>query len=469
MSCSKSSVGDDVAEDDGIAPSPILDMLVAAFSDTSVTLTWTASGDDSTSGTAASYDLRMSHAGIHWGNFDSAQQVTGLPSPKPAGQVEQFTVLGLQTDSTYYFSLRVSDENGNYQGASNCVSATCFNDFTVTIPDTGLQAAIRDRISKPSGDILKSDLTGITDLPADDRAIADLTGLEYCENLIMLNIIGNNVSDLSPLTNLSQLTQLHAGQNVISDITPIAGLSGLTWLRLNENQITDISSLAGLTALTELDLQANSIESLSAVSALTSLESLNLSYNNIRDISPLLDNSGLGGGDHVSLLQNPLQHESVMTHIPTLRSRGVTVHWVDNVAPPGTVTDLSVDTIAATSVTLSWTAPGEDYYDGTAYRYELRYSTTQSDVENWTGGQSVAGLPEPDTAGTVQSVVIGELVEGTTYYFALCTQDNSENWSAVSNIVWAKPYADIVVTFADAALEAVVRDAIALPTGDIHR
>ena len=74
--CSKNSTGD-VAIDDGIAPAVVTDLAVAGFTDSSVTLNWTATGDDTTSGTASSYDLRISSAYINWDNFDSARRSGG--------------------------------------------------------------------------------------------------------------------------------------------------------------------------------------------------------------------------------------------------------------------------------------------------------------------------------------------------------------------------------------------------------
>ena len=37
---------------------------------------------------------------------------------------------------------------------------------TVTFPDPGLESAIRDATDKPTGDILRSDLVGLTELTA---------------------------------------------------------------------------------------------------------------------------------------------------------------------------------------------------------------------------------------------------------------------------------------------------------------
>ncbi|MFZ5979469.1 MAG: leucine-rich repeat domain-containing protein [Candidatus Zixiibacteriota bacterium] len=467
-SCSKNSTGD-VVEDDGIAPAIVTDLAVSTFTDNSVTLTWTASGDDSTAGTACEYDLRVSAETIHWGNFDSAFRVPDIPAPKPSGQNEQFTLSGLTTDSTYHFALIVLDEEGNYDGVSNCVSATCFNDFVVDIPDVELLAAIRLQLNKPTGDILKSDLYGMDDLLAEDGAIANLTGLEYCANLVILSLINNSVSDLTPLTNLDKLVQLNLGNNEITDITPLACLTDLTMLYLKMNDIADLTPLAGLTALTFMDLQENQVVDVSPLSGLSGLTSVNLSYNCIRDINPLVNNMGFGAGDHVVLNQNPLDHESIMTHIAALRARGVDVFWVDNLTPPAIVDDLEAHAADDSSVVLSWTSTGEDCDVGFAYRYEIRYSTMRSDLENWSGGQTVTAPPDPDTAGTVQTATVSGLEKDTAYYFALRVQDNSENWSGTSNIVMARPYTDETVTFSDAALEVVIRNALLKPSGDIYR
>ena len=47
--------------------------------------------------------------------------------------------------------------------------------------------------------------------------------------------------------------------------------------------------------------------------------------NSISDLSPLVANTGLRSGDTVDVDSNPLNHASINSHIPTLRSRGVTV------------------------------------------------------------------------------------------------------------------------------------------------
>jgi hypothetical protein len=91
----------------------------------------------------------------------------------------------------------------------------------------------------------------------------------------------------------------------------------------------------------------------------------------------------------------------------------------------------------AQSVTLVWTAPGDDGNIGTASNYEMRYSQSPINTSNWGQATPATGLPAPQVAGTRQSVTVAGLTQGTTYYFAIRTQDDAGNWSPLSNVlVW---------------------------------
>jgi len=50
--------------------------------------------------------------------------------------------------------------------------------------------------------------------------------------------------------------------------------------------------------------------------------------------------------------------------------------------PPGAVTNLALTSITSNSATLTWTAPGDDGYVGTAARYDVRYSTNLISTSN---------------------------------------------------------------------------------------
>ena len=96
----------------------------AQVTETTVQLSWTAPGDDSTSGIAAQYDVRWSASPINGSNFASATRVTGMSAPQLAGSTETVTITGLTPNTPYWFALQTADESGNWSAISNIVSAT---------------------------------------------------------------------------------------------------------------------------------------------------------------------------------------------------------------------------------------------------------------------------------------------------------------------------------------------------------
>ena len=114
---------------DKTSPSAITDLACTDISANSITLTWTATGDDTTSGTAASYEVRYSLSAIDSAGFLTAFQATGEPTPKLAGQAETFDVTGLVSNIHYYFAIKAEDEASNISAVSNSP------DTTTDVPD----------------------------------------------------------------------------------------------------------------------------------------------------------------------------------------------------------------------------------------------------------------------------------------------------------------------------------------------
>ena len=77
--------------------------------------------------------------------------------------------------------------------------------IVVNFPDPNLEAAIRQAINKPTGDIQQTDLvgTGFTTLEVESAGITDLTGLEYCTDLTELRFFDNQIRDVSALAELN--------------------------------------------------------------------------------------------------------------------------------------------------------------------------------------------------------------------------------------------------------------------------
>ena len=106
---------------------------------------------------------------------------------------------------------------------------------------------------------------------------------------------------------------------------------------------------------------------------------------------------------------------------------------VDDI-PPANVTDLAVSTATTYSLTLTWTAPGDDGNNGTAAEYDIRYATSNIDNETWGFAIQASGEPAPGPAGSNETFVVGGLAAATTYYFALKAVDDAGNWANLSNI-----------------------------------
>ncbi|HTD80915.1 MAG TPA: Ig-like domain-containing protein, partial [Thermoplasmata archaeon] len=102
--------------------------------------------------------------------------------------------------------------------------------------------------------------------------------------------------------------------------------------------------------------------------------------------------------------------------------------------PPARITDLGVTVTGTQSVSLHWTAPGDDGTAGTATSYDARYSSSGPLTDaNFASGTSIA-TPMPGLAGTSETVNLGGLTPSTRYWFAIRTRDEVPNWALISNV-----------------------------------
>jgi hypothetical protein len=124
-------------------PATINDLAAAAGAfPGEISLTWTAPGDDGTTGTATGYDIKLSHDPITAGNFGAAaplERWIDPPAPLVAGTPETLIVFGLNPDSTWYFAIQTHDDVPNLSGVSNSPSSLPHAGFLVN-PDLGYTA-----------------------------------------------------------------------------------------------------------------------------------------------------------------------------------------------------------------------------------------------------------------------------------------------------------------------------------------
>ena len=182
----------------------------------------------------------------------------------------------------------------------------------VEIPDDALRTQIKQELNlREDASITKADMLRLTELHAsrdgfddffelfseDSTRISDLTGLQYAENLVVLDLDNNSIVDISLLAGLTSLSELHLDDNNIIDINPLAGLINLTELNLNDNAIVNVIPLAGLKSLTWLNLRGNAIVDISPLAGLKNLQELDirgnlLSVDSQKRIIPILEANG---------------------------------------------------------------------------------------------------------------------------------------------------------------------------------
>ena len=110
---------------DAVPPAAITDLSISSTGSHSMVLSWTATGDDGSTGTAFEYDLRYAQTEITAANWGDATPVDGEPfPPSPSGSSQTMSVNDLEFDTTYYFALIALDEMSNPSGLSNVISAT---------------------------------------------------------------------------------------------------------------------------------------------------------------------------------------------------------------------------------------------------------------------------------------------------------------------------------------------------------
>jgi hypothetical protein len=330
------------------------DVYAQSSTDSSVTLTWTAPGDDGSVGTATQYDLRYSLSPINASNFNAATAVTGLPSPQPAGSSESFTVPGLTPNTTYYFAIKTADENNNWSAISNIVSRA-----------TSQEAYSPSNIADLSaGSATENSITLSWTAPGDDGDVG--TASQY---------------DIRYSTSPITMANWGSATQVSGEPTPQSAGSSESFV------------VTGLTEGTTY-------------------------YFAIRTADEVPNWSGLS---------NVVGHSTA-----------------SDTTPPASVTDLAAITGPDYgSIALVFTSTGADGLYGMATAYEIRVHDQLITDLNWNTATLITNPPAPKPAGSSENIVIDSLAPGQTYFVGLKVWDAAGNASSISNISFAEANVDL--------------------------
>jgi len=412
---------------------------------TTVTLSWTAPGDDGLDGTASQYDIRYSKTPITDANWHLAYPLANLPSPREAGNHETVVVDGLDPATDYYFGIRAADEVPNWSGLSNIIIRRTLEvplppPEGVFPPDAGIVTSTQPylvvgNVADPEGDDISYFFE--VSLYADFRTLAaysetipegvDFTAWQvttalteginyYWRTRAYKNSIYGEWSDVNSFTIETAVVNNPPSVPIID--RPAGGEMVKTdevdfiWLNSNDSdgdQIFYEIQVFDSAGLQLVEQQADIGEDFGPSSSFTSRYQFSIGnwYRwRIRAFDGI-DNSNWS--DYAYF-----------------------IYTEDN--PPAAITTLIAGNATLTTVLLGWIATGDDSLAGTAAYYDIRYALVPITDANWVAAIQVADEPIPQESGSLESFTVTGLQSNMTYYFAIKAVDEAGNWSALSNI-----------------------------------
>ena len=451
---------------------------VGTITESSIQLSWTAVGDDGSTGTAAGYELRYLSAAlcpITQANFDSATPASGLGAPQPVGTAESFTVTGLPADAAVCLMLKVTDDAGNASFSGAAVAST-------------LDLVAPERAALTAGSVTGSSVVLSWTAVGDNGSTGTATGYDLRQaSGAGCPITAANFGSAAAVSGVPAPAAPGTSQSVTA--TGLAGAIDYCFALRVTDEVGN-SSLSASLPVTTSDTVAPAAASLQ-VGAITGT-SVALSWTAVGDDG----NTGTatsyelryasGGGCPLTSATFPLG--TAATGLPTPGSAGAAESFTvtglssdtaycfmlrvaddagnsslsgsaagstrDVTAPAAAA--ISVTNVTGTNVRIGWLAVGDDGSTGTATSYELRHATGAACPlvpATFDSGTAVPGLPSPAAAGSSESFTVTALASDTPYCFMLKVTDDGGNASFSNSLPQRTPD---VISPAAAALTAGV-------------
>jgi hypothetical protein len=484
------------ADTPGTAPAAVTDLAAASQPGMQVQVAWTATGDDGMTGTAASYELRYSTSPITALNFSSATLFGGAPPPAAPGTPQNVMVGGLLEETTYYFALKVKDELNNISGLSNVPSAMTL-DETAPSAVTNLAGvaggftytALPMVVASSSGELLPGygaalardgNMATSWSTPARTALQQEQLTLDAgaAKSVGRVRLCSRNVGNLFPVDFEIQVSGDNAAYTTMVTQAGFAATAGTCYpfeftpaearyVRLKVTKPAQYPvNMSYYVQLAEMwvDEAQSSVDEVKLTWTAPG-DSGNVgtatSYDIRHQVMPFVATncSGFDYGTAVPVSGEPAPsaagsaqtvtvdglsgetkycfglrtldeagNPSGLSNLPLVMTAAV---------PPSPVTTLAVSGPTASSVNLTWTSTGDDGMTGTASQYDVRYSTTPINKDNFGSASQASGEPAPAVAGTPQGMAVAGLNGGTLYYFAMKVIDDAPAASLLSNVVSA--------------------------------
>ncbi|MFH0972312.1 MAG: fibronectin type III domain-containing protein [Candidatus Micrarchaeota archaeon] len=443
---------------DATPPGPVTNLYNSSSAPGSITLNWTAPGDDGYTGTASQYDIRYSIYPITDANWSDTTQAAGEPSPQVTGTTQSFTISGLATGNAYYFAMKTRDEANNWSPLSNLLycnvssedstpPAAVYNLNPIGIYSFGIKlqwastgddgfagTAAQYDLRYSKSPINESSWDSSTQ--AEGEPAPEISGT-------LQNFVVSGLNDLTPyyfavkvadeVPNWSALSNVVAASTTFNDTIPPAAITNLTsinatsdsiilmWTAPGDSNMTGTATTYDIRYSTAFINSANWAAAIQAAGEPEPLVAGTLQNFTITGLSPLtIYFFAIKTADEVP-------NWSVISNVIARQTLNLT-----DITPPAAVADLVAFSPTLDSIALKWTATNDDQYVGTATSYDIRYSTALIDDDAaWDAAIQASGEPAPEANGTVQNFTVTGLNESTTYHFRIKAGDEVPNWSAL--------------------------------------
>ncbi|OQY27645.1 MAG: hypothetical protein B6244_09985 [Candidatus Cloacimonetes bacterium 4572_55] len=469
-------------------PAMAVDFVATDTTFHTASLRWIATGDDGYDGDATEYDVRYATSPISTqAQFNAAQQVMDLPTPSPSGSPDSVTVSGLHPNRTYYFAIQVIDEAGNRSpiATTNIPTWPRWNIalFKPVVASSQLDGPASFAVD---GDYDTDWNAGTDDLPHEITiAFQGLAHIDSVAFKINHDSDGYTLHNVSIIDGENESTLVHtfSGQTAQGNWLTYAFdpfLTGAAQINVETTQSPSSASWFEIEVFGYIYAVGDTIppariedlavtgrpDSMSVILSWTApgddstygradeydlrySDSLILTeldfYNATRFLIDPPDTAGTIETATITGLECGAYYFSIRTHdeapnlseiSPPILSPYDPCNPIDLI-PPATISDLTPIRATSVSMTLSWTAPGDDGYDGQATEYDLRYSAQPITSLNFDDATQVETQPIPGASGSIAEYSIEDLDPETLYYFAIKTADEVPNWSMISNLPYA--------------------------------
>ncbi|MFC1475923.1 fibronectin type III domain-containing protein [Candidatus Zixiibacteriota bacterium] len=450
------ATGVTAATPDTIPPSPITDLRVSDAGLDFIQISWTAPGDNPTSGNVSEYDIRYSTDELNSQNFAGANQVADPPVPLSPDSTQMYTFFDLDSNTTYYFAIKTADDDSNWSAISNIAMGTTLADtippgpisdlrvddagefyvilcWTAPGDDAEIGQAAEYDIRRSTSPITTGNFPHLLHVVSEPRP--DSAGIIQCMRVHPL--VPDTIYYFAMRTadadgNWSAMSNVVAAYT--GDTIPPATVTDLYVALEQKNQINFCWTAPGDDGMKGTVTQYDIRYSTNPINEETFSEAQRT------DEEPY---AIVAGGelqcDEIKDL------DSGQVYYFAIKATDEYDNWsgMSNVAmgftgdtiPPATINNLQILRHGPTWVQLYWHAPGDDSTTGRAREYDIRYSRDPITDATFEDAIQVTDPPHPCQKYCSDDHIISNLAPLTRYYFAIKTRDEMYNWSGLSNVV----------------------------------